>query len=253
MIRQLAFVGVGLLSGVMSGAMGIGGAIIATPFIRLLGVDAHDAIGTTVPAILPSALTGTLAYMKQGLVDKKAALSTALPAVLAAIAGAFATRAFDGSVLMLLTAVLLLLLAVRSFPTRPKEDHADHARTSSSTAYGVLGAISGFMSGLLGVGGGFIMVPAYLRWFRLPVKVALGTSLAVICITVVPNAVAQGVVGNIRVQETGLLALGVVPGAYLGAKASIAANDRRLQMAIALFMACVAIAYGAFEAAALAT
>src|SRR5262247_198019 len=92
----------------MSGLFGIGGAVISTPGIRALGASAQTAIGTTLPAIIPGAASGTLRYAREGLVDGAAVLATT-PVGVAAVAGALLTVVVpgEGHALMLATAALL--------------------------------------------------------------------------------------------------------------------------------------------------
>lgn len=237
----------------LSGGVGVGGAVIATPLIRALGITPYLAIGTTVPAILPSTITGALTYLKAGLIDVRAALWTALPAAFTSVIGALATRSVDGHALMVATALVLLVLAIRTFPSKQELNEQLPISKPAIPALLAVGGVTGLLSGLLGVGGGFILIPAYLRLFRLPVKVALGTSLTVISITVVPNLIAQSFVGNVRWDVALLLAVGVIPGARIGALAAIKAAPRRLQAVVAVTLGLIALGYGAFELAALSS
>lgn len=251
-MTALLFVAAGAASGFFSGALGVGGASLATPLVRFLGVDPFLAIGSTVPAILPSTLTGAYTYAKAGLVDRRSVLWTSLGGCAATIAGAYATRAIpgEGHLLMIVTAAVLLFLSLRVIPGR---GHVEPESVPHTPAWGLaaVGATAGFFSGLLGIGGGFLMVPLFLRWMKMPTKVALGTSLASITITIVPNIAAQWAVGNIDWYVAALLAIGVIPGARAGANAAIRADQRLLRIAIAVGLATVALVYGAFETVAL--
>src|SRR5436853_1350753 len=77
----------GVLTGVLSGAFGVGGAVISTPAVRALGLTAIFAIGTTLPSILPGAATGTARYAGERLIDWRAVRWTAPSGILAAVAG----------------------------------------------------------------------------------------------------------------------------------------------------------------------
>ncbi|MEO7803261.1 MAG: sulfite exporter TauE/SafE family protein [Actinomycetota bacterium] len=247
-----AFVLAGFVSGLVSGGLGVGGAIIATPLVRALGMSPYLAIGTTVPAILPSALVGAFTYWRQGLVRKAALPWVAAPAALASIAGALTTRAINGHILMLATAGLLFVLALRILPTHGSTPQKEHKAMSPGPAhYVTLGIATGFLSGLLGVGGGFLMIPVFIKTFGFPPKEALGTSLAIIALTVVPNVITQTYVGNIDWTIAGLLALGVIPGARLGAITAIKTADQRLLRFVASSLLVIAVVYAALEVAAL--
>lgn len=251
-MRTIAFIISGLAAGLFSGALGLGGALLATPLIRFLGVSPHLAIGTTVPVLLPTTLTGAWTYHRSGFVDLRAAGWTALAGAFGAVGGAFATRADkDGHVLMLMTAVVLGVLALRSLPRPSEQDGPSKEPLRAPVAFAGLGIVAGFFSGLLGIGGGFLLVPAFMRWFRLPIKTALGTSLAVITVTSIPNMVAQTVVGNVDWEVAGLLALGVIPGAFAGARLAIRADEKVLRTVVVVMVLALAVVYAVIEAAAL--
>jgi hypothetical protein len=247
-VRWLLFAAAGLVAGMASGLLGIGGAAVATPALRFLSVSPRLAIGTTVPAILPTTLTAALTYGRAGLVDIGAATWTGVAGAFTAALGALATRHVSGHLLMLVSAGVLLVLGLRSLASESPEARDRPPRRNRGALLG-LGAVAGFFSGLLGIGGGFLLVPAYIRFFRFPVKVALGTSLAVITLTVLPNVVAQAYVGNIDWPIAGLLTLGVVPGARLGALLAVRAPERILRILVALGVVAVALAYAGLELA----
>ncbi|MGH2809734.1 MAG: sulfite exporter TauE/SafE family protein, partial [Actinomycetota bacterium] len=239
-----AFLAAGISAGVVSGAMGVGGAVVATPLVRLIGLGPHLAIGTTVPAILPAALTGAYAYRKEGLIDSTTAIRMAIPGALASFGGALATRSINGHLLMVATAGVLAVLALRntarSGPSPPQRHHG--------AVFGLsLGVIAGFFSGLLGIGGGFLIVPALIRFGGFPVKTAVGTSLAAISLMSIPNVAGQALAGNVSWVPAGLLAAGVIPGARLGAKLAIAADEAKLRWIVGGGLALAAAAFGISE------
>lgn len=245
-MRTLIAVAIGLASGVASGAFGIGGALLTTPGIRLLlGTPALVAVGTTLPVIVPAAMTGLVAYVKGGHVDVRAAAVSAVAGSAFSVVGAYTSDAVPGEALLLVTAALMLVLAIRmaprSFGGRPP-------RIRPSTAvYAITGAVSGYVSGLLGVGGGVILVPVYVSMLRLPVKTALGTSLAVVAAQAVPGSVIHTLLGHIDWPIAAGLAAGVIPGARIGSRLAVAAQDATLRTVVAAGMAALAVAFGAQE------
>jgi uncharacterized protein len=247
-VQTLGFLISGLAAGVFSGALGVGGASVATPLIRLLGVNAYQAIGSTVPMIIPGSATGAWTYFKAGFIDWRATTWTSLSDAVAAFAGARSTRLFEGSYLMIATAAVIFFLGVRLFPERPDEqDEASEPPRGSAAGFTVLGVVAGYLSGLLGVGGGFLIVPAFIKFFRLPTKVALGTSLSVIAVTMVPNMLGQVLTGNVDWRVALLLSVGVIPGARLGAKLTLLASERPLRITMAVAFSVAALLYAGFE------
>ncbi|MHB8706599.1 MAG: sulfite exporter TauE/SafE family protein, partial [Coriobacteriia bacterium] len=116
-----------------------------------------------------------------------------------------------------------------------------------TTGLVVLGAITGLYSGFLGLGGGFIVVPALVRWFGFDIKRAIGTSLVVVAILAVPGSITHYVLGNVDLALAALLALGVVPGALLGARLTSVAKERTVRIAFAILLLAVAALLGVTE------
>lgn len=245
-MRTLVSALIGFASGVASGAFGIGGALLSTPGIRwLLDTPALVAVGTTLPVIIPTALTGVYTYARSKLIDVRAALVLGISGSVFAVFGALVTQVVPGELLLVLTALLILILSVRMLRST---DESDGAATRPSTPLLlVVGAASGFVSGLLGVGGGVILVPVLTALLRFPVKTALGTSLAVVAAQSIPGTVTHAIIGNIDWRIVGGLTIGVIPGAHIGSRAAVAANDAKLRVVVGAAMAVLALAFAAGE------
>src|SRR6266446_4496260 len=125
----------------MSAAFGVGGATISTPGIRALGASAFVAVGTTLPSIIPSAVSGTLRYMREGLVDWEVVKWAAPIGVAASILGSLLSHVVPGNGhwLMILTATLLGATAwrMRKPPPRPAVEDAE-AESDSAVAAGTV-------------------------------------------------------------------------------------------------------------------
>lgn len=252
-MRTLIAALIGFGSGIASGAFGIGGALLSTPGIRwALDAPALIAVGTTLPVIIPTALTGLVAYVKDNLVDIRSAVVTAAAGGVFAIAGALVTQAVAGEALLITTAALIFVLSLRMLPHRSGEVPHPRIRPTVPVLL-VVGAISGFVAGLLGVGGGVILVPVLTVLLRFPVKTALGTSLAVVAAQAIPGTVTHAIIGNIDWAIAGGLVIGVVPGARIGSRLAVAAEDRKLRTVVAITMALMAIVFGITEIRALDT
>ncbi|HEV8419759.1 MAG TPA: sulfite exporter TauE/SafE family protein, partial [Actinomycetota bacterium] len=117
----------------------------------------------------------------------------------------------------------------------------------SAPAFVFMGLAAGFASGLLGIGGGVVMVPAMVGWLGMPLKRALGTSLVIIAFIVIPGTIVHAILRHIDWAIVLWLTLGVVPGAALGSRWTIRARERTLRLTVASFLMVVALAYGAFE------
>jgi uncharacterized membrane protein YfcA len=259
MLRDALTVLAGVLTGALSAGFGVGGAVVSTPAIRLLGASAAVAIGTTLPSILPSAATGTAHYWRAGFIEWRMVAWTAPAGVAAAVGGAALSKVIpgEGHWLMVLTAVLLGFTAWRMArsedePPAPDEHSPPHHVDAPPLMLAGIGAVAGLLSGLLGVGGGIVMVPAFTELARSPVKVSIATSLACVGIFAVPGTITHGLYGDIDWRFAAWLAVGVVPGARLGARAAIRASDRRLRLTVAAFLGVIAVIYAAGELISLA-
>jgi uncharacterized membrane protein YfcA len=113
--------------------------------------------------------------------------------------------------------------------------------------FSVVGGLAGFVSGLLGVGGGILMVPAFTAWIGMPLKRALGTSLAIIAALVIPGTIVHAALGHIDWAIFVVLTIGVVPGARLGARIALGTRERTLRVGVGSFLMLVALLYGARE------
>jgi uncharacterized membrane protein YfcA len=238
-------VGIGFASGVLAGLFGVGGGIVMTPGVQvLLGAPAIVALATPLPAIFPTALAGALTYRRRGELDTRVAAWLAGPGVVGAVAGAWLTEWVDTSLLLLATAILLGWQAVRILrqarrpPGRP-------AIEPSLPLLALAGASAGFVSGLLGIGGGLVMVPFLAGWLGMPLKRALGTSLLAIVALVIPGAIVHAALGHIDLGIFAALVVGAVPGARLGAGLALGARERTLRLAVGIFLLVIAVAYAA--------
>ena len=114
-----------------------------------------------------------------------------------------------------------------------------------------IGVVAGLLSGLLGIGGGVIMVPAFTELLYMPLKSAIATSLVCVGIFAVPATITHAFLGDVDWRLAALLTIGVVPGARVGASLTIRTAERRLRLAVGVFLALVALVYFVTETRAL--
>lgn len=238
---------VGLVAGVLSGMFGVGGGIVMTPGLQLgLGLAPIMALATPLPVILPTALTGAWRYRKAGEVDGRAGLWMAVAGLPASALGAELTAHVETHLLLVVTAALLAWQSISVLRGKGRRDVEDSARHRPIAFVGI-GFVAGFVSGLLGIGGGIVMVPLMVGWLGMPLKRALGTSLTAIVLLVVPGTIVHSLHGNVDWGVFVALAFGAVPGARIGAGLALGTAERTLRMLVGGFMLLVAIVYGAGE------
>lgn len=270
-MKVLITILIGFAASVLSGMFGIGGAGLSTPALRvILRSTPEIALGTPLPVIIPTAISGALTYHKKGLVDKKAALFLSSGGIAGSALGAYITRFINLHYLMLLTGAIVLYMAYLSFreairfrknPDRQvgrvkkksldnekkvngtKLDEAPTRSRSEFWVHFTVGFLSGFYSGLLGLGGGIVLVPAMLYILKMPIKKAFGTSLAVIAVIAIPGTIIHSVLGHISGSAFIYLTAGVIPGAFLGAKITIKAKEAWLYFGFGIMVAVFGIIF----------
>jgi len=168
--------------GVALGVLGGGGSIITLPvLVYAAGVPAVEAVGMSLAVVGTTSLVGGALNLRKGLVHTKAAALFSTTGVVGALAGAQLTHLVPSAVLLLTFAALMVAIAtlmlLRSGRPKPKPGTVCKWPRCAATGLGV-----GVLTGFLGVGGGFLIVPAMVIFGRLATKTAIGTSLVVIAV-----------------------------------------------------------------------
>jgi uncharacterized protein len=238
----------GLTAGVMSGLFGVGGGTVMTPAVQvLLGAPPIVALATPLPVIFPTAVTGAWTYRQGGQLDERAAAWMVGPGIVGAVAGAALTDVIETHLLLIVTALLLAREAVRILQGASRRQAEGEASPGTPAQLAGMGLAAGFVSGLLGVGGGIIIVPLLMGILRMPLKRALGTSLLAIVVLVIPGTIVHAALGHIDWAIFAALTVGAVPGARIGARLALGARERTLRLLVGSFLLAVALAYGAGE------
>ena len=269
-LRDVLTVLLGTATGILSGLFGVGGGVISQPGMRLLGLEPLMVIGTALPAVLPGAISGTARYRREGLIVWRAVAATVPLGMAAAVGGSLLSEHVpgEGHLLQLATAALLGFSAYRMgaapVPLPPDEPRAESDAQDAPTGlapgrpedvptsrYALIGLVAGTLSGLLGIGGGVIMVPAFVALARVEVKSAIATSLVCVGLLALPGTITHVLEGHVDVRVAAALVVGTVPGARLGAALTIRATDRRLRVTVATFLGATAVLYATGELLAL--
>lgn len=235
---DLPLLALGLATGFLSGLMGVGGGFMVVPALELVGWPAADAIGTSLAYVTAVGVAGALGHAKAGNVAPRVVAAAALPAMLAAQAGAYLTALAPGRLLDGAFAVLLAYAAAE-LGWAPKT--AGDQAPPSLPAIGALGGMVGGLSGLLGVGGGVLLVPGQVRWLRLPLLQAIGNSLAIVVLTGASGVVGHLLRGHVRLPGAGWLVVGGLAGVQLGLRALRRVPATRLRLGFTAFLGLLAI------------
>ncbi len=190
---------------------GVGGGIVMVPLLMLMaGMDQRRASATSLVAIVPSAVVGTIGYGVQGEIDWLAAGLIAAGAVVGAPIGAWLLRTLPLGWLRWLFIVFLLLIAARLILVEVERDGTFALSAAAIVWLVVLGFGMGIASGMFGIGGGVIAVPVMIALFGFGDLVAKGTSL----LAMIPTALS-GTVANVRAHMVDVrdgLVVGIAAG-----------------------------------------
>jgi len=246
MVPDLASV---LLSGAIGLALGIfggGGSILAVPVLVLVThLAPAGAVGTSLAMVGTTSLTASYAHHRQGLVKPKVALLFGLSGVATSFLGAKLTGLVSGSVIMNAFAALMLVVGVglllgkNRIVTAPGEAPRGGAKPTAAV---LAGAGVGLVTGFLGVGGGFLVVPALIAFAGLNMREAVGTSLLVIAINSAAGFVGHLGGGQLDAGLIAVLTAAAVVGALVGERFARHISTLRLRRGFGLLVVGVGVA-----------
>lgn len=229
------------LVGLSLGLMGGGGSILTVPiFVYVLGYDAKLAIAMSLPVIGVTSLVGAVSHWRAGNVHLRNAVTFGLVAMLGAYGGAQLARLLTGAVqLALLAAIMLLAAAMMYRSARGTRVDTAGLAPAQPMRLGLLVPVAltvGVITGVVGIGGGFLVVPALVLLAHAPMKQAVGTSLLVIAMNSASGF--AGYLGQVQVPWafiaafTAVAVAGILAGTYLARYVP----QRALKQAFALFL-----------------
>lgn len=264
---------VGILIGILSGLLGIGGGTIMVPVFRLaFELSPLMSTATSLFTIIPTSISGAVSHIKGKTCIPSLGLAMGVGGALTSPVGVWLASLSPAWLVMLAAALIIGYSAVNMLrkavkapskrkaagsgcePSGPVAEAGDSGDRRSAVQppapkltrkqllIGVaIGLGAGLMSGYVGVGGGFIMVPLMLSLIHIPMKLASGTSLIAILILAIPGTIENGLVGNIDYVVGLSVAIGSIPGAVLGAVLVKRVPERALRFIFGGFLIVAAI------------
>lgn len=271
-------VGIGGAVGFLSGLFGVGGGFLLTPLLLFSGVPASVAVASVTGQVVAASTSGALSYYRRNQIDLHLALYLVLSSIIGAIGGVATFQVLRASgqldlmvsvgFLVLLGSVgtLMLVEAIRSILKRragivvreklPNQHNWFHGlpwrvRFKRSRLYIsilpviFIGVAIGFVGSLLGIGGGFILVPALVYLLRVPGNMVIGTSLlqlvAMMSATTILHAVSSQ---SVDILLAFCLMAGGTVGAQFGSSAGKHLRGEQLRALLALLILAVALRFG---------
>lgn len=237
----------GLAIGLALGMVGGGGAVLAVPvLVYVLGQDVHSATTASLAIVACAAVAGALVQARTGQVCWAQAGAFAVPALAGIAVGTAGNRATGGSVLLLLFVPVMLVAAWamwRKAGERVSAGAAIAARCPAVRAprSATAGLGVGLLTGFFGVGGGFLVVPILATALALPLRAAIGTSLAIVSTVSVAALTGHLLAGgHLPIGVTVALSAACAAGALAGAHAGPRISQRVLGRGFALLVGAVA-------------
>lgn len=270
----LLLLGMGLSIGVLSGLFGIGGGFILTPMLIFLGVPPSVAVGTGAAQVVASSISGAISHWQRRNVDVKMGAVLIAGGILGSVLGIRLQQILKalGQLDFFIAATYVVMLgvvgslmliestsALRSaksgaLPSKRRDEHHSFLqrlplklRFRASKLYVsavppfVIGAFVGLLTAIMGIGGGFLLIPALIYMVRLPTRLAMGTSaFQIIFITAITTMMQAAQNQTVDVMLAAPLILGGVIGAQFGVQLGNRLKAEQLRLGLALLVLAVA-------------
>jgi len=254
--------------GIIGSMLGIGGGIFLVPIMTLgLGIDIKVAAATSLVAIIVTSSTSASKFLRQGFVNVRLGMFLEMFTVSGAIIGAVLVTYLTPQSIEVVFGFVLIYTAFYMWLRKEVEHglsegdpsaaspasrfdgsfHDDHAGKTCRYAVkniprgGAASFVAGNLSGLIGVGGGIVKVPAMNLWMGVPIKAATATSNFMIGVTAVASALVYLSNGLIAPVVTSVAAIGIFAGAILGSRIMVKMAGGTLRAVFALILVVIAI------------
>jgi uncharacterized membrane protein YfcA len=248
----LIFVG-SLAAGVFGALLGLGGGVLLVPMLTLLfGFDFHIAVGASIVGVIATSSGAASAYLRDHLTNVRLGMTLELATTVGALVGGTIAGYLGHDVLALLFGLVLFYTSfsmARGNPELAVEEPRGKPTAADGASYNIhsypagmaVAAFAGSISGLLGIGGGIIKVPAMYLLMGVPLRIAAATSNFMVGVTAAASAFVYYARGDIHPLIAGPTALGVYVGALFGTRIGERFRNRGLEWLFAVVLALVAI------------
>ncbi len=251
----------GAIVGFSLGLTGGGGAIFAVPLLIYgLGLSPRDAVGISMMTVGVTAFAGFVQRMRRSQVELPTGILFAAAGIIGAPFGAWLALRTSDSVLLGVFSLLMLVIAARMWmnaggihehtlldddDSGPTCQRDPAGKLTITTGCGLLlagvGLVAGVLTGLFGVGGGFIIVPSLVTFSGMGIQRAIGTSLLIISLVSVSGAASHMTVNaSLPIATAGIFALGSIAGLYAGSRLSRGLSGPGLQKIFAAAIVLIA-------------
>ena len=241
--------GLGFGGAFVSGLLGVGGAIVmiplllyVPPLVGLADLGIRTVAGISIVQVFAASLAGTAGHLRAGAIDRPLAIVLGTSMTAAALAGGLVSGfvdpvAIEAAFAAMATAAAALVL-LRRHRMAPESAGRPVLRRGLTIA---IGSSVGFLAGIVGAGGAFLIVPLMLHVLRVPMRVAVGTSLVSVAISALAALTGKAVTGQIDWALATALVVGALPGGLVGSTVSRRTHPERLAIILGVIIALVAV------------
>lgn len=247
MLTTISLVILGVAVGTFGTLVGIGGGIILVPiFLLFMHYTPQQTIGTSLAIVFLNALSGTSAYVRQKKVYYDAGIRFSLATIPGSFAGSYLSGYFTSKTFNITFGILLIIVAslmlYRSIRKKPEEKEFNKEEFQYNRTLGTsLSFFVGFLSSILGIGGGVIHVPILVYLLEFPTHVATATSHFVLAISTFFGVASHWMLGNILFVPALAIGFGAILGAQFGAMLSMKLQSRPILILLSLAMAALGL------------
>lgn len=241
---------VGASVGFLSGLLGIGGGIVMFPLLLYVppllgfnGIDVKSVTGLTMAQGFFSALTAMFYYHKNALVNRSLVITLGLSLFLSSLIGSLISKNVpDGPLLMVFGSLAFIAAVMMLIPrSYAQDDLTEEKVIFHKTTAIVIGVVIGFSIGLVGQGGAFILIPMMLYVLKIPLRVALGSTLAIGLFSSSAGLVGKVATGQVPYLMALPLIAGAIPSARFGSVVGKKTNTRFLKWLLAAIIFATAV------------
>jgi uncharacterized membrane protein YfcA len=237
-LAVLAALAIGLSLGLLGG----GGSVLTVPvFVYMLGLPAKQAIAMSMPVVGCTSLIGALGHWRAGHVAWRTALAFGATTMLGAFAGARASVWLTGTQQLLLLGAAMAAAALSMLRRTPLSATAVAPAPAAQGTLAAVGLAVGVLTGLVGIGGGFLVVPALVLLARVPMAQAIGTSLVVITLNAVMGTAGHLGHAAFDWETIGWFTACAITGSVAGTRLARRVPPATLRRGFAWFLLAVAV------------
>lgn len=244
----------GLIGSFFSGLLGIGGAIVSFPLLLFvpsaLGVahfTGQEVSSISMFQVFFASLAGVLAYLRNknqpAVIHKTLVIYMGAGILFGSLAGGLVSGYLDGEIINIIYGVLAIIAVILMLiPTRGKEGEPAGQEITFNRAFAVIiSFLVGIVSGIVGAGGAFILIPVMLTVMKIPTRITIASSLAIVFISAIGGVAGKLTTADIPWEATLFTVIGSLLGAPLGSWLSAKMNVKYLRYGLIILIALTAI------------